>query len=167
MSKILTKQNEQIPLIGMKPKIQIKFKKTHPDAVLPTQSIDDVGWDFSSVEDVVIEPFTSKLVPTGLVLAEPPKVRVYPQIEGRSGLALKNSVFPLGGVLDRSYRGEIGVILYNGSNNPYEVKKNDKVAQMVFLFCLSNTDDLDVELTEAEEIQESNRADKGFGSSGR
>lgn len=150
--------------------VDIKLNKKHEDAVLPTQSKDDVGFDLYAIESGVIGPNSSAKIDTGLCFAEPidaiGNYKVFAKMEGRSGLASK-SIFPIGGIIDPSYRGLLKVVLYNGSQHLYEYKKGDKIAQLVLYTALFNSENIKVNFVETDEIKESDRGDKGFGSSGR
>jgi dUTP pyrophosphatase len=152
--------------------LYIKVKKTHPDAVIPRQKVGDVGWDLTAVEDGTIQPGKVAVAPTGLILAENPFAndihsQILLKIEGRSGLASKHCVFPVGGIIDPSYRGEMGVMLYNGGDTPYEFKKGDRVAQIVVYEVHAKTMSNKTCFMEADTVRTSERGSKGFGSSGR
>lgn len=146
----------------------IKFKLTHPRAKLPQEKRDgDVGFDVCAVEKTVLEPGKTTLVKTGLQLAFMPKrmnnFNVFLKVEGRSGMALKG-IFPVGGIIDPTYRGEIGIILHNSTNLNYQIAEGDRVAQLVvYSVCASPF----VSMVETDEIQDSNRGTQGFGSSGK
>ena len=150
----------------------IKVKKTHPAAVIPTQNSGDVGWDLYAVENCVIPPGESRQINTGLNLAETPYdddiyKAILLKIEGRSGLALRHSVFPVGGIVDPYYRGEICPILYNGGKDDYSVSAGDRVAQIVIYPVHAKTGHSSTSFLEVNIIRPSKRADKGFGSSGK
>lgn len=157
--------------------LQLKFKKTHPNAKLPTQGKPgDAAFDLFCVEDFTLASGETKLVSTGLVLADMPLhydgSHIQLQIKGRSGLASK-TIFPLGGVVDATYRGELKVILYNGNqpkeNNwgnivippPFSFKAGDRIAQFVIERIIT-----DAVMEESEEVTETNRGSSGFGSTG-
>lgn len=144
--------------------INIKLKKTHPDAVLPQANNNqsgtgDTGYDLVAVEPVEIDPGTSGIVPVGLTLADiTPGYWI--RIEPRSGLGFKSSVQPHLGVIDNGYRGDLGVKLYNFHElNEIKIERGDKVAQLVIYPLLQP------EFTFTDEITETARGDKGFGSS--
>ena len=82
-------------------------------------------------EPIVIEVGKFKLIPTGLYIALP--VGFEAQIRPRSGLALKKGITVLNapGTVDADYRGEVGVILINMSNEPFVIEKGERIAQMV------------------------------------
>lgn len=92
---------------------------------------DDAGIDIRSIEDSTIYPSTFKLISTGLRLAIPNGFEV--QVRPRSGLALKHGITVLNtpGTIDSNYTDYVGVILINHGDRPYEVKKGDRIAQLV------------------------------------
>lgn len=152
--------------------LTIKVKKTHDAAVMPTQKVGDVGWDLYAVEKCVIPPGESMQIQTGLTLAETPfdddiYKAILLKIEGRSGLALNHSVFPVGGIVDPYYRGEICPILYNGGKDPYSVNEGDRVAQIVIYAVHAKTSHSGTSFVEVSKVRQTKRSDKGFGSSGR
>lgn len=159
--------------------------KSHEDAKMPTQDIDDIGFDIYSIEDVEISHLTVGKINTGLRFATNPH---YPKdlhmvsnagnyayddrwsletkIEGRSGMASRG-IFPVGGEIDPKYRGDIIVCLLNLTGEAYHVKKGDKIAQLVLRPVLANTNNHYVEFVERPEQDTTDRGTKGFGSSGR
>ncbi len=139
----------------------VKFRKSDPEAVLPTYAHPgDAGMDVRSVEEVVLEPGGRKLVRTGLVMMLPPGYEA--QVRPRSGLALKNGVTVLNtpGTIDEGYRGEVGVILANFGAEPFRVEKGAKIAQIVVAPCTR------AEIVETDEVDETVRGAGGFGSTG-
>ena len=140
----------------------LKFKRIHPDAVLPAYAHpSDAGMDVRSVEDLVIPAGKRVLVHTGLVMLLPPMYEA--QVRPRSGLALKSGVTVLNtpGTIDSGYRGEVGVILANFGDADFQVKKGDKVAQIVIAPVTQP------EIVETEVIDETDRGAGGFGSTGK
>lgn len=143
--------------------MNIKVIKTHPDAVLPTANnketgTGDTGFDLVAVERTMIMQRGSAIVPVGLTLADiTPGYWI--RIEPRSGLGFKHNLQPHLGVIDNGYRGDLGVKLYNFSDNGYLIEKGDKIAQLVVYPLLQPT----FEFT--DEVTETSRGDKGFGSS--
>lgn len=138
----------------------MKFLKTHPDACLPKKNHkDDAGWDLFAVEDTIIPGGSRCTVPVGLKLAylEP---GYWIKVCSRSGLSFKHGILAHPGVIDNGYRGDLGVLLYNHSKEDYHVKKGDRVAQITLHFNI----DVNVDFGE---IQETDRGEKGFGSSGK
>jgi len=145
--------------------VSIKFNKTHPDAVLPTANnkevgTGDTGFDLVAVESAYIEANSTQVVPVGLTLAD-----ITPgywlRIEPRSGLGFKHCIQPHLGVIDNGYRGDLAVKLYNFSNHDdYHVKKGDKIAQLVIYQLIQPSFEF------CDEVTETSRGEKGFGSSG-
>lgn len=125
----------------------------------------DSGFDLHAAtpdgKPVIIEPFGKALIPTGLCVEIPEGYEI--QIRSRSGLALKKSVFALNspGTIDASYRGEIGVILYNANpKSDFIVWRGDRVAQAV----VCKVEKLKFEYVDTLSFTE--RGEKGFGSTG-
>ena len=100
------------------------------------------------------------LVPTGIFTSFPPGYEI--QVRGRSGLALKSGIQVLNspGTVDSSYRGELGVILFNTSDEVFEIAHGDRIAQIVLAKVSL------IEWNEVESLDESDRGKGGFGSSG-
>lgn len=139
----------------------LRFKKIHPDATLPSYAhASDAGMDVRSVEDVTVPAKGRVLVHTGLVMLLPPMYEA--QVRPRSGLALKHGITVLNtpGTIDSGYRGEVGVILANFGDSDFQVKKGDKVAQIVVAPVVQ------AEIEEVSEIDETDRGAGGFGSTG-
>ena len=139
----------------------LRFRKVHPDAVLPSYAhSSDAGMDVRSVADMTIAPGKRALVPTGLVMLLPPLYEA--QVRPRSGLALKHGVTVLNapGTVDSGYRGEVGVILVNLGETDFQVRKGDKIAQIVIAPVTQP------EIVETAEVDETDRGAGGFGSTG-
>lgn len=139
----------------------LRFKRIHPDAVLPAYAHpSDAGMDVRSIDDLIIAPGKRALVHTGLIMALPPMYEA--QVRPRSGLALKNGVTVLNtpGTIDSGYRGEIGVILANFGEEDFVVKKGDKIAQIVIAPVTQPM------IEETATIDETDRGAGGFGSTG-
>ena len=122
---------------------------------------DDAAFDLRSRVDITLPSRKSTLVPTGLFIELP--INFEAQIRPRSGLALKHDIMLTNspGTVDAGYRGEVGIILYNGSTEDFQIKRGDRVAQMVI--CQLP----EVELIEVEELSASDRGEGGFGSTGK
>lgn len=131
-------------------------------AKVPTKDKGNAGYDLYSIENYTLLPGERKLFKTGIAVSIPEGK--YLQIFGRSGLAYKNGVIPVGGVLDESYRGEVGVILINTSfgtqAEPLKISIGDRIAQMVLLKYHEE------EFIVVDDLDETNRGSNGFGSSG-
>jgi dUTP pyrophosphatase len=110
-------------------------------------------------DDVVLIPANSRcLVKTGIAVAVPEGC--YGRVAPRSGLALKNGIDILAGVIDEDYRGEVGVILVNLNSEPFEVRKGDRIAQFICERIVYP------ELEEVDELDNTKRGAEGFGSTG-
>jgi dUTP pyrophosphatase len=138
--------------------VEIKIKKLSENAILPTKSHPgDAGWDLYASETVTLKAQTVTKVKTDI--ATQVGYGIWTQIEGRSGMASKG-IWPCGGILDSCYRGEIAVMLYNCNKEGYTITKGDKIAQFVVRSQFHTT------ISEVSELEETERGDKGFGSSG-
>lgn len=141
----------------------IKVKKLHPDAVIPIkQKPGDAGFDLYSVEDAIIEPGKTAIIPTGIAVALPDFPLMELQIRMRSGSALKTPlIIPNApGTIDAGYRGEIGIIVRNCGPKCFTVKKGERIAQAVPVL-LPQT-----EFFEVGELPDSERGAGGYGSTG-
>lgn len=118
------------------------------------------GMDVVSAETITISPGARHAVGTGLALAIPPGFEV--QVRPRSGLALKHgiSVPNTPGTIDSDYRGELKVILINHGPEPFEVRRGDRIAQLVLAPVIRAS------WLEVDELDETARGEGGFGSTG-
>ena len=144
--------------------VKVLVKKLNSLAKLPSYKTDGAsGMDLMACieKPISLEPGKSCLIPTGLSVAFSEKYEI--QIRPRSGLAAKNSISVLNtpGTIDSDYRGELKIILFNHSNENFIIKNNDRVAQMVL------TPIVKMELEEINELPNSNRGYRGFGSTGK
>ena len=138
----------------------IKVKKLHEQAKLPLRgSSYAIGADLCSVEDVTLQPGERKLIPTGLAI----EIRdgYYGRVAPRSGLAVKQGIDTMAGVIDSDYRGEVRVLLINLSNEPVSFKTGDRIAQLI----IEKAEAFDYEW--ADELNDTSRGAGGFGSTGR
>lgn len=143
--------------------VSVKFKMA-PDAedLKPAKAHpDDAAWDLRARKDTALPSRVPVLIPTGLFLELPPGYEA--QIRPRSGLAAKHGLTLLNtpGTIDAGYRGEIACILFNTAETPYEIRRGDRVAQMVIAKLP------DVVLEEVSGLSASDRAEGGFGSTGK
>lgn len=154
---------------------KLLIKKLHNDAKGPTKgSAGAAGWDLyaysvdnafahmGSTEDShVIKPGETVVVHTGISAQCPHGC--FLAVYARSGLGIKHGIVPSNcvGVIDEDYRGEIMVALYNHSNENFEFKLGDRIAQMVLQEYKS------CELEFAHDLEETERGAGGFGSSGK
>ena len=108
----------------------MKVKRLVNHAKLPIRgSKGAAGYDLHAAEKCVIQANTRGVVKTGIAI-EIPK-GLYARIAPRSGLSVKKSIDVGAGVVDRDYRGEIGVVLINHSSKDFEVNVGDRIAQMI------------------------------------
>jgi len=140
----------------------LKIKKLKNEAQIPAyQTKEAAGFDLHSIEDVVLNPGERKLIGTGLAFEIEYGYEV--QIRPRSGLAFKHGITVLNtpGTIDSDYRGEIKVLLINHSNEEFEIKKGDRIAQAVVAPVIQ------AEIVEVEELSDTTRGEGGFGSTGK
>jgi len=144
---------------------------THPKAILPKQALGDIGFDIHAVEHVTIPPGSTCCIKTGISLADEMrhlgfiKTVAFLKVEGRSGLASRG-VFPVGGIIDPTYRGDIGVVLYNSSRKHFNVNEGDRIAQLVIYQAYATGNNCHTVFEEQTEQKKTTRGEKGFGSSG-
>jgi len=144
-------------------KLKIKQEEGAKDLPLPRYSTKgSSGMDIYAAlkTEMVLKPGEIKLVPAGFYLSIPEGYEA--QIRPRSGLALKHGItLPNSpGTIDSDFRGLVSVILTNLGKKPYVIKRGDRIAQMV----ISKTTAAELELS--EELDETERASGGFGSTG-
>jgi len=146
------------------PDVPIRIKRL-PNAgglPLPAYATDGAaGMDIVAAESLTLRPGARAAVATGMALAIPPGWEV--QVRPRSGLALKNGITCLNtpGTIDSDYRGEVKVILANLSDEYFEVKRGERIAQLVPAQVQRAV------LVEVEELDDTKRGTGGFGSTGR
>jgi dUTP pyrophosphatase len=129
-----------------------------PDAVMPTRAHDlDAGYDIFSREDAVIFPNTSGKFDTGVHVAIPAGHVGF--LKSKSGLNVKSGI-QSEGVIDAGYTGSICVKLYNHGSQAVEIKKGQKISQLVILPII--TPELDL----VDCLEDTERGSGGFGSTG-
>lgn len=138
---------------------ELKIKKLDELAMVPTKANEtDAGYDLYSIEDINITPSERSLVRTGISMAIP---RGYVGlIWPRSGLAVKHGIDVLAGVVDSGYRGEVCVVLQNHGDKIYQIRKGDRIAQILFQEISS------FNVYTVEDLDGSDRGASGFGSTG-
>lgn len=145
--------------------IPIRFKLLSPAASLPEyKTAWAAGGDLRSDEDLELAPSAWAAVGCGFAMEIPQGYEA--QVRPRSGLALKHGVTVLNapGTIDADYRGEVKVILINHGKEVFSIHKGDRIAQMVIS---GIKDEMNLDLIEVEDLQESDRGAGGFGSTGR
>ena len=137
----------------------LRFKKLNDRAVLPRRgSALAAGLDVCAIEDVEIGPRQRGMARTGLAVAIPPGF--YGRVAPRSGLAAKNGLDVLAGVIDSDYRGEICCLLYNTSDEVIRLPAGSKICQLIVEQIITPEADW------ATELDETARGAGGFGSTG-
>ncbi|CAD7699265.1 unnamed protein product [Ostreobium quekettii] len=139
--------------------VRLRVKKLCEHAVLPRRgSPGAAGYDLSSADDFVVPSRGKALIKTGLAVGIPSGT--YGRVAPRSGLAIKNFIDVGAGVIDEDYRGALGVILFNHGDEDFQVKRGDRIAQLILERIITP----DVE--EVAELEETERGEGGFGSTG-
>lgn len=147
----MTEHRLRLPLVCLDPTLDL------PAYAHPT----DAGLDLRSTQECVLQPFERALIPTGIKIAIPEGYAGF--VLCRSGRAVKEglSIVNAPGLIDAHYRGEIMVCVINlDPHTPIEIHKNERIAQLV----IQKIDQ--VELTFVEELDETDRGNQGFGSTG-
>ncbi len=142
----------------------VKVEMTTTDAVFPKYAYpSDSGFDLHSTQDLEIGPFGRILVPTGIKVSFPEGYEI--QVRPKSGLAIKQGLTVLNtpGTVDQGYTGEIQVIVFNTNNHTVVIPKGMKVAQAV-LCPVVNAKYVNFE--NVSSIEDKDRGDNGFGSTG-
>ena len=144
--------------------IEIKLSRlAHGEGLpLPRYATEDaVGLDVTAAETLVLQPGERHAVATGFAIEIPRGYEV--QVRPRSGLAAKHGITCLNtpGTIDSDYRGEVKVILVNLGQEPFEVKRGERIAQLVPAPVLR------ADFVEVEALGETQRGSGGFGSTGR
>ncbi len=142
--------------------VRIKIKLLDKSLPLPKYAHkSDAGLDLFSAVNCVIRPYERKLVPTGIKVEIPLGYAGF--VQPRSGLAIKHGIALVNspGLIDSGYRGEICVIMINlDKDNEFNINKGDKICQLV----IQKVDE--AEFIEVNDIEESDRGESGFGSTG-
>jgi dUTP pyrophosphatase len=141
--------------------IDLPIKRLRPEAVLPSRPFEgDAGLDLATCETLHIDPGERAIAPTGLAVAIPPGHAGF--VQPRSGLAAKNGITVVNspGLIDSGYRGEIKVVLLNTDRTEaFVAQAGERIAQLVVLAYPH------VGLEEVDELPDSERGGRGFGSS--
>lgn len=137
----------------------VNIKKNSTDAIIPTKEYESAaGFDLYSIDEYELKPGERTLVSTGLSMEIPHNF--YGLITGRSGNTIKKGLFIAPGVIDSDYRGNVGIMCFNLSNSVIEINKGDKIAQMLI------NKSYNLNINEVNELNNTERGDKGFGSTG-
>jgi dUTP pyrophosphatase len=141
--------------------VPLRIRRLNPSVTVPAYAHPgDAGLDICSAEDVDLEPGQRALVSTGFAMALPEGYAAF--VQPRSGLAARSgiSIVNTPGLIDCHYRGEVKVILVNLGGEPFQVRKGDRIAQMV----IQRVETARVFVV--EELDETARGEGGFGSTG-
>jgi len=138
----------------------LKFAKLSEHARAPTRgSVDAAGYDLYAAEDKIIESGKRACVKTDIQIEVPSGT--YGRVAPRSGLAAKHGIDVGAGVIDKDYRGNVMVLLFNFGDASFDVKRGDRIAQLVLeKICMA-------ELEELPSLDETDRGEGGFGSTGK
>jgi dUTP pyrophosphatase len=134
-------------------------KKLSPNATVPSKGSEKAaGFDLSSSVNCVVPSRNRLLVQTDISISIPSET--YARVAPRSGLALKKGIDVGAGVIDEDYRGNVGVILFNHSDEDFQILKGDRIAQLIIQkisMC---------KVLEVESLDETARGVSGYGSTG-
>jgi dUTP pyrophosphatase len=141
-------------------RLPIKVKRLRDGARLPARATDwSAGADLHCVEAFTLQPGERRLVPAGLAIEIPPGY--YGRVAPRSGLAVRHGVDTLAGIIDSDYRGELKVALINFGDQPVSFAAGERIAQLIIeraAIC---------DYFWSEDLSETERAEGGFGSTGK
>ncbi|XP_034836107.1 deoxyuridine 5'-triphosphate nucleotidohydrolase [Maniola hyperantus] len=137
----------------------LKFTRLSENAFPPVKGSEKAaGFDLKSAYDYTVTARGKELVKTDLQIELPSGC--YGRVAPRSGLAVKNFIDVGAGVIDEDYRGNVGVVIFNHSDQEFIIKKGDRIAQLICERIYYP------ELVEVSNLTETKRADGGFGSTG-
>jgi dUTP pyrophosphatase len=137
----------------------LNFKRLDPGAVLPARGSDlSAGLDICALEELTIGPRERVRARTGLAVAIPEGY--YGRLAPRSGLAMKNGLDVLAGVIDSDYRGEIGCLLYNTGDETIHLPAHSKICQLIIEKIITPT------AVWTDDLSHTHRGSGGFGSTG-
>lgn len=142
-------------------KVKIINKSQHPLPAYETNLSAGMDLRASLTESIILQPMQRALIPTGLYIELPAETEA--QIRPRSGLAFKHGITVLNspGTIDADYRGEIKVLLINLSQEPFEIKDSERIAQMI----ISKHETVEWQLVET--LNQTQRGEGGFGHTGK
>ena len=140
--------------------MEIKVKKLNPKAIIPKYAHEgDVGMDLFSLDDYELQPGERRIFPVGFAFEFPSGYAAI--VKDKSSLPKNGGVHTMGGVFDAGYRGEYNVNLINLGQEAYQIKRGDKIAQLVISPVVI------AELQEVETLSDSSRGTGNFGSTGK
>ncbi|XP_054988451.1 deoxyuridine 5'-triphosphate nucleotidohydrolase, mitochondrial isoform X1 [Sorex araneus] len=140
--------------------LRLRFVRLSEHATAPTKgSKRAAGYDLYSAYDYTVPPMEKALVKTDIQIALPSGC--YGRVAPRSGLAAKHFIDVGAGVIDEDYRGNVGVVLFNFGKETFEVKKGDRIAQLICERIFYP------EIEEVQVLEDTERGSGGFGSTGK
>ena len=142
--------------------MKLKFKKLDENVTIPEfKTVGSAGMDICSNEDVTLMPMEFKIVKTGLACQVDTGYEV--QVRPRSGMACKHGITVINtpGTIDSDYTGEIGVGLINLSQGQFDIKKGERIAQLI----VNKIEQPEIEIV--DELDKTERGAGGFGSTGK
>ena len=146
--------------------LQTKFTNSSNNSDPEYSKVGDSGFDLRAylTESVTLKPLERKLIPTGLKFELPPNTEL--QVRPRSGMALKHGISVLNtpGTVDEGYRGDVGIIAVNLSNEDYTIEPGERIAQGVIMNVIGQNISV---LTKTNTLTDTERGDGGFGSTGK
>src|SRR3989344_5568668 len=139
--------------------MELKIKRLDKGLPLPAYAKDsDAGLDLYAAKDQTLLPLERAVIPSGIAVEIPGGY--FGNVRPRSGLAVKQGLHTMAGVVDAGYRAEIGVVLVNLGQEPILITRGMRIAQLLILPVIHAT------VIEAEELSSSERGEAGFGSTG-
>ena len=138
----------------------LRVLRLSENARLPERATDaSAGYDLYSSEDKTIPAKGKAVVATDISIAVPDGT--YGRVAPRSGLAVKHFIDVGAGVIDADYRGPVGVVLFNFGENDFQIRKGDRIAQLIL-------EKIEIApVLEVKSLDETDRGAGGFGSTGR
>jgi dUTP pyrophosphatase len=139
--------------------MRLLVKRHSPKATLPYRATaGSAGYDLCSAEECTLGPGERKVINTDISIEMP--IGTYGRVAPRSGLAVKNGINVMAGVLDADYRGKVGVVLVNHGYDTFHFKEGDRIAQLIIEKCSTPV------VEEIEQHTVTSRGEHGFGSTG-
>ncbi|XP_047622388.1 deoxyuridine 5'-triphosphate nucleotidohydrolase, mitochondrial isoform X3 [Phacochoerus africanus] len=140
-------------------RMRLRFARLSEHATAPTKGSERAaGYDLYSAYDYTVLPMEKAIVKTDIQIALPSGC--YGRVAPRSGLAAKHFIDVGAGVIDEDYRGNVGVVLFNFGKEKFEVKKGDRIAQLICERIFYP------EIEEVQVLDDTERGSGGFGSTG-
>lgn len=138
----------------------IRVKKLSDTATIPTRGSEvAAGWDLYASQELVVPARGKAIITTDIAIAVP--VGFYGRVAPRSGMAWKKHTDIGAGVIDADYRGPVGVVMFNHSDEDLQIEVGDRVAQLVIEQISM------APLTEVDSLDDTERGEGGYGSTGR